>query len=116
MVHLGHRHVQAVGDEAVALLRHTADLLHHPAGDGVGVALPLYLEQVKEVGQIGGAGDEVAVVLLLLELLDDLGKSRLAILYILFLQIHHIFFQGIQNLLVMMEVLPGQKPCFLLCQ
>ena len=72
MVHLGHRHVQAVGDEAVALLRHTADLLHHPAGDGVGVALPLYLEQVKEVGQIGGAGDEVAVVLLLLELLDDL--------------------------------------------
>ena len=56
----------------VPLLGDAADLLHHPAGDGVGVALALDGEQVEQVGEVGGAGNQVAAVLLFLELLDHL--------------------------------------------
>ena len=51
---------------------HPPHLLQHPAGDGSGVAGPLYLEQVIHIVQVGGTGDQVAAVGLLLENLDDL--------------------------------------------
>ena len=72
MLHLGDGDVQTLGLEVVAHLGHPAYLLHDPAGHGGRVAAALHLEQVVHIVQVGGAGDEIAAVGLLLEGLDDL--------------------------------------------